>query len=91
MEVIPTPTAAFFALDVEHVELADQVSENDGTFTRHDSAAQFLHDSGAAAMSEAAWILLPRPLALLSCVHRRTSPRLLALPTVVRSDRIATA
>jgi hypothetical protein len=30
-------------------------------------------------LSSTAWILVPRPLVLPSCVHRRTSPRLLVL------------
>ena len=30
MEVIPPATTALVALDVEHVELADQVTEDDG-------------------------------------------------------------
>jgi hypothetical protein len=68
--VIPTLTAALGALDVEHTELADEVAENDGAFTRH-SASQFLRDSGAAAMSSAAWILLQHPRALVWYVRRR--------------------
>jgi hypothetical protein len=59
--------------------------EDDGTFTRHDNV------SHAGAMSSAAGILLPRPLALLSCVRRRMSPRLLGPPSVSRSDQMATA
>jgi hypothetical protein len=34
IKVIAPTTNAFFALDVEHVELAEQVSENNNTFTR---------------------------------------------------------
>jgi len=34
---IAPASAAFFAFDVEHVELADMVSENDRTFTRHET------------------------------------------------------
>jgi hypothetical protein len=33
-EVIPTPTAALFALDVEHVELAHDVAEYDRAVSR---------------------------------------------------------
>jgi hypothetical protein len=40
-----------------HIELPDQVAKGDGAFTRHDSASQFSRDSGAAAMSAAAWNL----------------------------------
>jgi hypothetical protein len=40
MKVIPTPTAALVALDVEHVELADQVAEYDCAFTWHHSRYQ---------------------------------------------------
>jgi len=36
-EVIATPTVALIALDVEHVELADQVAEDDRAITRHHS------------------------------------------------------
>jgi hypothetical protein len=35
MKVIPAAMAAFLALDVENIELADEVAKNDGTFTRH--------------------------------------------------------
>jgi hypothetical protein len=42
MEVIPTPTATLCALNVEHVELADEVAENDGAFTRHGQLIIFL-------------------------------------------------
>jgi hypothetical protein len=42
--------------------LADQVAENDGTFTRH-SASRFSRDSGAAAVSSVAWNPEPRSLA----------------------------
>jgi len=47
-------TTAPVALDVEHVELADQVAQNDGAFSGHDSASQFQRGSGAAALSSAA-------------------------------------
>jgi hypothetical protein len=46
---VSSPSAALFALNVEPVEFADQVSKNDGAFSRH-SASQSPHDSGAAAM-----------------------------------------
>jgi hypothetical protein len=35
MDVIRTPTAALVALDVEHIELADQVAEEDRAVARH--------------------------------------------------------
>jgi hypothetical protein len=69
---IAPASAALFALNVEHVEYADQVSKNDGAFSRH-GASQSPHDNGAAAMSSAAWILLPRLLALVSYVSKKPS------------------
>ena len=56
-----------------------------------DSASQFSRDSGAAAMSSAAWIRLRRRQAPFSCVHRRTSPRFLAPPTVIVFERATAA
>jgi hypothetical protein len=87
--MVSSASAALLALDVEYIELADSVSENDGAFMERDSVSQLLRDSGAAAMSSAASIPWLRPLALLSYVHRRTSPRLLAPPILRRIDCIA--
>jgi hypothetical protein len=35
IEVIPPSPAALIALDVKHLELADEVAEDDGAFTGH--------------------------------------------------------
>ena len=83
--MVSPASTALVAVDAQHVELADQVSENNGTVTRPDSVSQSARDSGAAAMSSAARILLPRPLAFVCYVHRRTSPPLLVPPSVGRS------
>lgn len=91
MEVILAPTGASVALDVEHLDLSDPAAENDSAFTRHDSALQSSRDSGVAATSSAASILWRRSPALPSCVHRHTSPRLLALPSGPHSNRMARA
>jgi hypothetical protein len=34
IEVIPTESAALVALDVQHIELADQVAKDDGAFSK---------------------------------------------------------
>ena len=49
--MVSSASAAILALDVEYIELADSVSENDGAFMERDSVSQLLRDSGAAAMS----------------------------------------
>jgi hypothetical protein len=90
IRVVSPAATALFVLNVEGVELADKVAKNNDAVTRH-NASQFSRDSAAAARSSAARLLLPRSLALLSCVHRRTSPRLPAPPSVGRIDQMAKA
>jgi hypothetical protein len=88
-----------WAGQADHVELGRSLAEREGAVgmsqpivTKHEgSASQSSRDSGAAARSSAAWILLPRPRALVWYVRRRMSPRLLGPPTVGRSDRMAKA
>jgi hypothetical protein len=52
--------SALVTSDAQHGQLAGYVAECDGALTRHDSVSQSARDSGAAAMSSAAWILLSR-------------------------------
>jgi hypothetical protein len=69
MEVIPTPTAALVSFDFEHVEFAE-VGEDDRAFTWRHSASQSSRDSGAAAMSSAAWNLYPLSAFAGTCLVR---------------------
>ena len=45
--MIPAATAALVTLNVEHIELADEVAEDDGAFTGH--AATTFPSEGACA------------------------------------------
>jgi hypothetical protein len=53
-EMVAATPRTFCAFEVEHIEFADDVAENNGAVTRYDSASQFSRDNGAAAMSSAA-------------------------------------
>jgi hypothetical protein len=58
-------------------------------FTKHVSASRFSRDSGALSVPSAVSLPWPRSRAILWCVRRHMSPRLLVLPTARRNNRMA--
>ena len=66
MEVIPTPPAALFALDVEHVELADHVAKDHRAVAGHNNPPLNRNARSICAVAASTSLLLPVSAALSS-------------------------